>query len=132
MEEILRYESPVQNLARVVLEDFELAGQVIKAGDKVVPFLNAANRDAKVFPEPDNFDIERQHNRHLAFGFGKHLCVGAHLARLEARLTFNAFVKYLSQTNQNYEAEAKWAKVVAFRQMESLIIRPLKCCHTGK
>ena len=122
VEEILRYESPVQNLARVALEDFELGGKMIRKGDKVVPFLNAANRDPEAFGAPDEFDIKRKSNRHLSFGFGKHLCVGAHLARLEVKLVLQKFLD--ASTGIDLSADAEWAQIVAFRQMSSLKIRP--------
>ena len=120
VEEILRYESPVQNLARVVVEDFELGGKLIRKGEKVVPFLNAANRDPEVFEDPDAFNIHRKPNRHLSFGFGKHLCVGAHLARLEMKIVLQNFLE--ATRSVELSADAEWAQIVAFRKMSSLKI----------
>lgn len=85
-EEILRFDSPVQGLSRVVLEDVELHGVTIPNGARVHLLYAAANRDPRVFDEPDRFDILRTPNNHLAFGFGIHFCLGASLARLELRI----------------------------------------------
>ena len=121
IEEVLRYEGPVQNLARIAVEDFELGDKLIKKGDKVVPFLNAANRDPQVFENPNEFNISRESNRHLAFGFGKHLCVGANLARLEAKIAYEYFFEKLA--GRQVDARVAWVELVAFRQMEFLKLR---------
>ncbi|ADG88641.1 MAG: cytochrome P450 [Thermobispora bispora] len=84
VEEILRYSSPITQLQRTVKVEYELRGQPLKPGDKVVLFYNSANRDESVFPEPDVFDITRDPNPHVAFGGpGAHYCLGAHLAKRE-------------------------------------------------
>ena len=89
VEEMLRYVSPVMNFRRQAVTDFELGGQQIKAGDKVVFFHAAANRDETVFEDPDRFDIGRDPNPHIAFGGGgPHFCLGANLARLEIKVMF--------------------------------------------
>lgn len=84
IEEVLRYRSPIQSLKRIALEDVELNGQQIEAGDVITLWLGAANRDPEVFDAPDEFRPERKPNRHIAFGTGVHFCLGAHLARMEA------------------------------------------------
>jgi cytochrome P450 len=86
IEEVLRYLPPVWFLFRQTLEEVEIAGQKIPANARVLAWAASANRDATQFPEPDRFDIQREPNRHLAFGHGIHFCVGAPLARLEARI----------------------------------------------
>ncbi len=86
IEEMLRYESPVQMFRRIVVEDLVLAGQTMRKGQAVLLLLASANRDPAQFPEPDRFQIQRRENRHLSFGFGIHFCLGATLARLEAQL----------------------------------------------
>jgi cytochrome P450 len=96
IEEILRFDSPVQMTARTALCDIEVAGQHIAAGDMVALLLGAANRDPQVFPDPDRFDITRPSARdHLAFASGIHACLGAALARIEGttalRALFEAF-----------------------------------------
>jgi unspecific monooxygenase len=86
IEELLRYDPPVQLTARNALEDVELAGELIGSGQIVLLLIGAANRDPEVFPEPDRLDLTRTPERHLAFGMGIHYCLGAPLARLESRL----------------------------------------------
>ena len=97
-EEILRWTSPVLQFARTAVEDFELSGQTIKAGEDVGMWYPAANRDPAVFDEPYNFDITRTPNRHLAFGgYGAHFCLGANLARWELRAALRALAPVLPQ-----------------------------------
>ncbi|WP_163758932.1 cytochrome P450 [Mycobacterium botniense] len=92
VEEILRLESPVQLTARVARTDTAVAGRVIRAGEMVVVYLAAANRDPAVFPDPHRFDIERANaGRHLAFSGGQHFCLGAALARAEGEVGLRAF-----------------------------------------
>jgi cholest-4-en-3-one 26-monooxygenase len=86
IEEMLRWVSPIQNMARTAARDVELGGERIRAGQKVLLLYPSANRDAAVFPEPFRFDVGRMPNEHLAFGYGAHFCLGANLARLEARV----------------------------------------------
>ena len=95
IEELLRYESPVQWQTRMALEDIEVSGHPIPRGNRIFLMLGAANRDPRQFADPDRLDIARQNNRHLAFGQGTHYCGGAALGRLEAlvaiRTTFTRF-----------------------------------------
>ncbi len=86
VEEMLRWVSPIQNMARTAARDVELRGQRIHAGQKVILLYPSANRDAAVFPDPFRFDVARVPNEHLAFGIGAHFCLGANLARLELRV----------------------------------------------
>jgi pimeloyl-[acyl-carrier protein] synthase len=86
VEELLRFDSPVQSVGRAAIEDVELAGKVIRRGDLVVVYNGAANRDPTRFADPDRLDLARHPNRHLAFGVGIHSCVGAPLARLEGQI----------------------------------------------
>lgn len=88
IEEMLRYNPPVMYFRRTATEDVELAGRRIRAGDKVTLYYPSANRDESVFPDPDTFDVGRTPNEHLAFGFGEHYCLGAHLARMQMRVLF--------------------------------------------
>jgi cytochrome P450 len=88
VEELLRYESPVQHTARIAPCDVELCGKKIAKGDRVVAVLAAANRDPAKFPDPDTLDLARADNRHLAFGWAAHFCFGAALGRMEAQIAF--------------------------------------------
>lgn len=86
VEETLRYDNSTQALARTVSRDLELHGEKLRDGDRVFLLIGSANRDAHVFPDPDIFDIERDTSASLSFGQGTHFCLGASLARLEARV----------------------------------------------
>lgn len=86
VEELLRYDSPVQATARTTLEEMEVAGKVLSAGERIVLLLGSANRDPSRFDDPDVLRIDRSPNAHVAFGGGIHFCLGAPLARLEARI----------------------------------------------
>jgi len=95
-EEILRWTSPVLQFARTAVEDFELAGVQIKAGEDVGMWYPSANRDEAVFDDPYVFDVTRDPNRHLAFGgYGAHFCLGANLARWELRAALRALIPVL-------------------------------------
>jgi cytochrome P450 len=93
IEELLRYDSPVQFTSRILKADMELGGKLLRAGEVALLILGAANRDPEMFPEPDRLDIARQDNKHLAFGIGSHFCLGAPLARLEGRMVFEALLR---------------------------------------
>jgi len=96
LEETLRYESPVQlGTFRVAAETVEIGGKTIEAGALITAVIGAANRDPEVFPDPDVFDVGRTSNRHLGFGFGPHRCIGAQLARTEARIGFTRLFERL-------------------------------------
>ena len=89
IDEMLRYHSPVVHFRRTATRATELGGRRIAAGEKVVVFYAAANRDPEEFPDPDRFDIARTPNRHLAFGSGPHVCLGARLARMQMEAMFS-------------------------------------------
>ena len=92
VDELLRYDSPVQLNGRLVREDVEIGGKLIRAGEVVISAIGAANRDPEVFDYPETLDIERQETSHLSFGRGIHYCLGAPLALLEARVAFAALL----------------------------------------
>ena len=94
VEELLRFESPFQGVARVAAEDAKLGGVAIPRGSLVSAMLGAANRDPDAFADPERLDIARDPNPHLAFGSGLHFCLGASLARLEARVALEAVLEY--------------------------------------
>ncbi|HKW92552.1 MAG TPA: cytochrome P450 [Methylomirabilota bacterium] len=93
VEELLRYDGPVQRTARIPSADVTIGGQVIPKGEMVMPFLGAADRDPTQFPDPDRLDIGRTDNRHIAFGLGVHFCLGAPLARMEGQIAINTLVQ---------------------------------------
>jgi len=121
-EEILRFESPVQMTPRHAVEDGELAGRKVKAGDALLLFLGAANRDPVRFPHPDRFDIARSDNRHLAFGYGAHYCLGAALARLELRIALAHLLDRLPGLELTV-GEVAWQQTIDFRGPLSLPVR---------
>jgi cholest-4-en-3-one 26-monooxygenase len=95
VEELLRWVSPLIYFRRTATRDVELRGKKISEGEKVALYYTSANRDEEVFDEPFTFDVGRGDNHHLAFGIGEHVCVGAHLARLEARVMFEELLRRL-------------------------------------
>lgn len=95
VEELLRYESPVQRVGRMANADVEIRGRIIPEGAVVSAMLGAANRDPAQFTQPEVFDVRRRHNRHLAFGHGAHVCIGASLARLEGQIAIGTLVTRL-------------------------------------
>jgi len=93
IEELLRFESPSPTQARSVVTDVEHYGTTVPAGSAILLVTAAGNRDDRVFPDPDRFDIHRKIDHHLAFGYGIHFCLGSHLARLEARVALEEVLK---------------------------------------
>jgi cytochrome P450 len=88
VNEGLRWASPVKQFTRQALEDYELRGQQIRKGDRFMLLYPSANRDAEIFEAPEEFRIDRKPNKHIAFGYGPHMCIGQHLAKLELRILF--------------------------------------------
>src|SRR5947207_1245088 len=95
VEELLRYESPSQQTARLAPADTELGGQPIKRRHAVIAVMAAGNRDPERFPDPDRLDLARADNRHLAFGWAAHFCFGAPLARIEGQVAFATLLERL-------------------------------------
>ena len=92
--EVIRYQTPLSYMRRRALEDFEIGGKTIKAGDKVVWWYISGNRDETVFEEPNKFWIERPNvRRHLSFGFGIHRCMGNRLAELQLKILWEEMLK---------------------------------------
>jgi cytochrome P450 family 142 subfamily A polypeptide 1 len=93
VEEFIRWVTPILNMRRTATEDHELHGEQIRAGDELLLMYSSANRDERVFGDPDVLDVTREHNHHVAFGFGTHFCLGASLARLELRVMFEELLR---------------------------------------
>ena len=119
VEEILRYDGPTGTMVRVAAEDVELEGRTIRRGDRVFTMINAANRDPRQFEEPDRLDLARANNRHIAFGYGIHFCLGAPLARLEAQIALPALLRELAEPTLD-GGEPTWLDSLVFRGVKSL------------
>jgi cytochrome P450 len=119
VEEMLRYESPVQLDARTALVDADIAGHPVAAGTSVVTFLGAANRDPGVFEHAGVFDVARDPNNPLSFGWGIHHCLGAHLARVEGQIVFGRMLERFSRIELD-GPEPQWRQSVTLRGLEHL------------
>jgi cytochrome P450 family 142 subfamily A polypeptide 1 len=97
VEEFIRWVSPILNMRRTVTRDHELHGRQLAEGDEVLLLYGAANRDDRVYDRPEEFDVTRPRNHHVAFGFGTHVCLGASLARLELRVMFERLLARLPE-----------------------------------
>jgi pimeloyl-[acyl-carrier protein] synthase len=116
---MLRYDSPVQIVWRLAIQDLALGGKQIRQGQLVNMVLGAANRDPAQFPEPDRFDVRRSANRHVGFSLGTHFCLGAPLARLEGQIAFETLVRRLPTLRLASEA-LEWRESTTFRGVKSL------------
>jgi cytochrome P450 len=122
IEEFLRFDGPSNSMSRVVRVEHEVGGKVLRKGDRVFAMINAANRDERQFPDPDIIDIARLPNRHLTFGQGIHFCLGAQLARLEARIALpQLFARFPDLTAG--DAPPEWHDSLIARGMKSLPVR---------
>ncbi len=119
VEELLRYDGPVQGTARVALEDLEIDGRKIEKGQLVFTMLAAANRDPAQFSNPEELDITRQENRHVAFGYGIHFCLGAPLARLEGQIAINSLLQRISNPRLATE-DLEWGGSFILRGLKAL------------
>jgi len=119
VEELLRYESPVQFTARVLKEDIEICGQRIPKKWSVLCMLGAANRDPKRFKEPNQLDLKRLNNQHLAFSAGPHACIGGQLARLEGQVAILNLVQRFPKMKLT-GPKPEWASTFGFRGLKSL------------
>ena len=97
VEEFIRWVSPVLNMRRTVTSDHELRDQHLGEGDEVLLLYASANRDERAFDRPEEFEIGRERNHHVAFGFGTHVCLGAPLARLELQIMFERLLARLPE-----------------------------------
>ena len=120
VEELLRYDGPVPATMKVATRDLEWRGARIARGQRVLPFMSSANRDPARFEHPDQLDLARHPNRHLAFAFGIHFCLGAPLARLEARLAFETLLRRLPDPTAG---EARFKPQLFLRGLRALPLR---------
>jgi len=121
VEELLRFDSPVQATNRVVLEDFDLAGRMLQKGQTVLLVLGAANRDPARFLDPDALDLGRINNHHGAFAFGPHYCLGAPLARLEAQIAIPALFAAFPDLHLA-ASEVEWQPNFVLRGLKALLV----------
>jgi cytochrome P450 len=119
IEELLRYEAPSPVQARYVAHDVEYYGHTIAEGNVMVLLNGSANRDERHFPDADRFDIHRQIDHHLSFGYGLHFCLGAALARLEGRVALDEVLKRWPEWEVDWD-NAKMARTSTVRGWDSL------------
>jgi cytochrome P450 len=123
LEEVLRYESPVDITGRIAPRDMDVSGCPVKPRQQMFLSLRGANRDPSVFPEPHKFDIARKDAPHVAFGGGLHLCIGAPLARLEAQVALLSFFERFPEVRlANPDAKPQWRAMPFFRGLKELIV----------
>ncbi len=121
VEELLRYDGPVQATGRVAMEDLEVGGQKVTKGQAVLTVLGAANRDPAQFGEPDELDLDRQPNEHVAFGDGIHFCLGAPLARAEGQIAFETLLRRFAQPRLETDT-LQWGGSFILRGLKGLPI----------
>jgi len=119
IEEMMRYENPVQITYRSAVEDVQMGGRQIRKGDLVNSILGSANRDLEKYTDPDRFDITRNEGRHLNFGLGIHFCIGASLVRLEAEIAFLTILRRFPNLQLTTE-KLDWQEHPIFRGLKSL------------
>jgi cytochrome P450 len=122
VEELVRWDSPVQFTMRIPTEDLEFRGRQLRRGQAVVAVLASANRDPEVFAEPERLDVARGDNRHLSFGHGVHFCLGAQLARLEGRVAIGGLLRRFPDLRLA-GARPRWRRLTFLRGLESLPLR---------
>ena len=120
VEELLRYESPSQHTARLAPPGAVLGGQEIPEGNAVIAVMGAANRDPERFTEPDELDLGREDNRHLAFGWASHFCFGAPLARMEGQIVFETLLSRFSELSLAPDQEIRWRPNLGLRGLTEL------------
>ena len=121
VEEVLRYESPVDITGRIAPRDMEVGGCPVKQSQSLFMSLRGANRDPAAFPDPHRFDIARKDAPHVAFGGGLHLCIGAPLARLEAQVALASFFARFANLKL-VDPRPKWRKMPFFRGLEEIVV----------
>jgi cytochrome P450 len=113
VEEMIRWITPVKHFMRTAMKDHTIRGKTIKEGDGLCMFYWSGNRDEEAFNEPFKFKVDRQNIRHVAFGYGVHLCLGMHLARMEIKALFNELLPRLKSIELNGEPKNTRANFVS-------------------
>jgi len=125
VEEVLRYEPPVDITGRIASGEGAVGGCPVHAGQSLMLSLRGANRDPEVFEDPHRFDVSRKHRPHVAFGGGAHICIGAPLARLEAQVALaKLFERFPDLKLADPDAAPQWRTLPFFRGLETLVVRP--------
>jgi cytochrome P450 len=122
VDEMLRYDAPLQLFHRYVLEDMEHGGFELRRGEMIGLLYGSANRDQSAFGRADEFDVGRSPNRHLAFGAGTHFCLGAQLARLELEVLFETLLQRLPRLRLDRDPP-RYRAALVFRGLERLSLR---------
>lgn len=125
VEEMLRFDSPIQKISRWTYEDCLFGDYAVSGGTLITALIGAANRDANLFVDPNTFDVGRKKNRHIAFGTGIHHCLGAMLSRIEGRI---AFAELIPRLRKLEPAQYEWRTFSAFRSMDRLSINVEFAC----
>jgi cytochrome P450 len=120
IEEILRYECPVQAVARTVAEPIAFDSEEFKKGELIVALIGAANRDPDVFPDPDRLDVTRERLKPLSFGGGIHFCIGAQLARIEAEVVFTTLLRRMPDMKLLEDGPPRWRDSFTLRGLTTL------------
>ena len=123
IEEVMRFDGPTNALVRVVAQDHELHGKTLREGERVFVMVNSANRDPRMFKDAEQFDILRKQNRHLTFGQGIHLCLGAKLAREEGRVAVQALLNRFPDMTLDPEEGPEWLDAMVPRGTRRLPVR---------
>lgn len=123
IEEVMRFDGPTNALVRVVARDHQLHGKTLKEGERVFVMVNSANRDPRAFDEADTFNIQRKQNRHLTFGQGIHLCLGAKLAREEGRVAVQALFNRFPNMDLDQAEGPEWLDAMVPRGTRRLPVR---------
>jgi cytochrome P450 len=119
IEEILRYEAPLQRVKRVAQTEVAIGGETIRKGQTALLLIGSANRDPDLCSDPDRFDITRAPVQHLSFAFGTHFCIGAALARMEVGIALGSLLRRFPRLRLESH-EARWEKRSLFRGLETL------------
>jgi cytochrome P450 len=124
IEELMRFDSPLQLFERTATEDVEIGGVTVPAGQKIAALLGSANRDPAVFAEPDTLDVGRTDNPHISFGAGVHFCIGAPLARVELQASFGALLERTSRLELGRPAQRRPEFVIRGLQELPVVLTP--------